>query len=168
MVRNILKQVYYRLPSSVRYDLHRSLLKYRYLKNCCQLQALRAADPNIHIAYSLKPYDTYKCIYVRIPKCASRSISQSLFDNLGGGHKTILEYQLIFSSKEFNSYFKFAFVRNPWDRLVSAYHFLKEGGKTERDRTWADEHLSPHIDFDAFVKTWVNRNTIRSYEHFCP
>jgi hypothetical protein len=167
-MRNILKHLYYRLPTSVQHDLYRSLLQCRYLKNCRKLQALRTGEPDMDTGYSLKPYDTHKCIYVRIPKCASRSVSQSLFGNFGGGHQTILEYQLIFSRKEFSTYFKFTLVRNPWDRLVSAYHFLREGGIAKTDMAWADKHLFAYIDFDVFVKTWVNRDTIHSFQHFRP
>lgn len=67
---------------------------------------------------------TYKYIYTAIPKTGSISIQFSL------GHNDIPEPDLYHQSllttldnnKEFCNYFKFAFVRNPWDRLLSLYH----------------------------------------------
>lgn len=118
--------------------------------------------------YSLKPFDEQRCIFVHIPRCAGVSICKTLFCNLAGGHMSIREYQIAFSKSEFNSYFKFTFVRNPWDRLVSAYFFLNEGGLNESDRKWAKENLSPYTDFDSFVKGWVNRENVHSWNHFCP
>jgi hypothetical protein len=163
-----LKGIYYRLPGSVRDELYHALGTYHYLRNRREIQALRTVDPDTDTAYTLKPYDTHRCIFVRIPKCATQSVSKALFGNLGGGHRTIREYRQIFSAGEFASYFKFAFVRNPWDRLVSAYHFLREGGMTERDRAWAAAHLVPYPDFETFVRRWVTRDAVRSYEHFRP
>lgn len=87
----------------------------------------------IYNNYSYKPLDNLKCIFVHIPKTAGISISRSIFGNLGGGHTKIRDYELIFSAKDFNNYFKFTFVRNPWDRIFSAYRFLKNGGINEED-----------------------------------
>jgi hypothetical protein len=84
----------------------------------------------------------------------------SLFGNFAGGHTTIRQYQLIFSPREFSSYFKFTTVRNPWDRLLSAFVFLKNGGTNERDARWAREHLSAYDDFEAFVHGWLSRANI--------
>ena len=117
---------------------------------------------------SLKPFDDQKCIFVHITKCAGISIATSLFGNLGGGHLRIAHYQLIFSQREYNEYFKFTFVRNPWDRLVSAFLFLKRGGANKIDRTWAEENLSRYNDFDSFVTHWVNRKNINTWKHFVP
>ncbi len=94
-----------------------------------QFRASTRAGP-----YSLQPFDRLRCIFVHIPKAASVSVCRGLFGELAGGHAHIGVYQLAFSHLEFSSYFKFAFVRNPWDRLFSAYAFLRDGGMDESDR----------------------------------
>lgn len=42
-----------------------------------------------------------------------------------GGHATLRRAQDHFTPAKFDAFFKFAFVRNPWGRLVSLYHFEK-------------------------------------------
>jgi len=118
--------------------------------------------------YSYKPFDDKKVIFVHIPKCAGVSINRILFGNLAGGHTTIEEYLNIFEPKYIIDYFKFTIVRNPWDRLVSSYFFLKQGGFNEYDRTWFEEELSVFSDFNEFVKKWVNKSNIWKWHHFRP
>ncbi len=68
----------------------------------------------------------------------------------------------------YNQYFSFTFIRNPWDRLASACHFLKAGGFNEADRRRAGEHLSDHDDFRSFVRNWITSDNVRSWVHFIP
>jgi hypothetical protein len=117
---------------------------------------------------SLKPFDEQKSIFVHITKCAGISISMSLFGNLGGAHLRVPHYELIFSKLEFEDYFKFTFVRNPWDRLVSAFLFLKKGGANKVDKAWTEENLSRFEDFNTFVTVWVNRKNVNTWKHFVP
>jgi hypothetical protein len=77
-------------------------------------------------------------------------------------------YIRTFSPSEISSYFKFTFVRNPWDRLVSAFHFLKAGGFGPNDRAWAARELAPFDDFGTFVHEWVTPENIRKWFHFRP
>ena len=118
--------------------------------------------------YSMKPFDSKKSIFVHIPKCAGVSISKALFGNLCGGHTTFDKYLNIFEPSCILSYFKFTVVRNPWDRLVSAYHFLKQGGLNEHDKAWAEKELGGFSSFDQFVHEWLNPKNIWKWYHFRP
>jgi hypothetical protein len=118
--------------------------------------------------YSYGAFDKNRCIFVHIPKCAGVSISKTLFGNLAGGHADISTYQIVFSPKEFEDYFKFTIVRNPWDRLVSAFLFLTSGGMNERDKRWADEHISQYKTFQDFVLQWLNPDSMKLSAHFRP
>lgn len=70
----------------------------------------------------------------------------------------------------FSEYFKFAFVRNPFDRLVSAYHYLRQGGQsmTRADIRFARRWLSRYDTFQKFVIDGLGRPAIRRWGHFVP
>ena len=55
----------------------------------------------------------------------------------------------------FTDLFKFAFVRNPWDLLVSYYHYLDQNRRHHRHR-----RLAQSTDFDAYVRYEIRRNKI--------
>ena len=148
------------------YDQRQKLFKAFSPMNYRRFQDMRRFETNR--GRSLKPFDEHKCIFVHITKCAGISIATSLFGNLGGGHFRIPHYQLIFSQSEFTEYYKFTFVRNPWDRLVSAFLFLKKGGANKIDKQWAKENLSQYTDFNTFVTRWVNRKNVNKWKHFVP
>jgi len=112
---------------------------------------------------TLQPFDQHRCIYVHIPKTGGQSISTSLFGSCTGRHCTVAEYKQIFGERVFKDYLKFTFVRNPWDRLVSTYHFHQNGNIKAQFRRWGAEHISPYRDFGSFVRGFINPESI--YEH---
>lgn len=162
MLQETMMSLLWRFPYNSRQVLFRSLAPGAHKR----FQGMRAIETEK--GRSLKPFDEHRCIFVHITKCAGISISKSLFGNLGGAHLRIPHYQLIFSQREFETYFKFTFVRNPWDRLVSAFLFLKKGGANQQDKAWANENLVEFEDFHSFVTKWVNRRNINSWKHFVP
>lgn len=105
----------------------------------------------------------YKFIFVHINKCAGQSIRRALPRGTRG-HNTIQHYFELCErqGRDPASYFKFTFVRNPWDKIVSFYHY-------HRRRDWelfpwpADD--AP--DFNAFVqRMFVDDDGALAYEIF--
>lgn len=117
---------------------------------------------------SLQEFDKKKAIFVHIPKCAGIAVKKALFDDLSGGHTKLTTYCRAFEPDLFLSYFKFTFIRNPWDRLVSAYHYLSNGGYGARDREWFERELATYNDFDDFVCNWLRPENLHKHIHFCP
>lgn len=130
-----------------------------------KLAALRAGG---HGDYSLQGFERTGGLFVHIPKAAGVSICTALFGNLGGGHTPMRKYQLIYSRRTFESLFKFTFVRNPWDRLYSAYSFLRRGGFDEQDQRWSETELSRYEDFEDFVLNGLARAETQAKVHFRP
>ena len=126
---------------------------------------MRIADLRGRGVYSGYP-DVHRCVFIHIPKAAGTSLTRTLFDS-PSRHLHYTEYQRT-NPRKFQQYFKFTFVRNPYDRLFSAYTFLKKGGLNELDRTWAQQHLSAYSDFDSFVHGWVSPENIQTWTHFKP
>lgn len=141
-------------------------------------QLLRAYKPNGRLRrlrqapdaedYCLAPYDDNRCVFVHIPKTAGLSLCAALFGCKGGGHLTARAYRAIFGAQDFDDYFKFTFVRNPWDRIVSAYTFLSQGGANERDRAWGQAVLSDFGSFDEFVLRWLDERRLYEQIHLVP
>lgn len=130
--------------------------------------ALEMSQKETVEGYSYKPFDDKKSIFIHIPKCAGVSVARTIFGNLAGGHTTLEQYLSIFQPSLIVKYFKFTIVRNPWDRLVSAYFFLSNGGFGEKDQAWFKSELESFSGFDDFVENWVNRKNIWKWNHFRP
>ena len=107
-----------------------------------------------------------KTIFIHIPRTAGSSISSLGIKEIYG-HVTYNWYKKRDPNK-FAEYFKFTFVRNPWDRLVSAYFFLKGGGSNSFDKLWYKKNISLYDSFDEFVCKWVNDKNVNSWIHFIP
>ena len=124
----------------------------------------RIADLRGRGAYEGWP-NAHRAIFIHIPKTAGSSVAQALFG--GSRHVPYFEYERI-NPRKFKRFFKFSFVRNPWDRLVSTFFFLKNGGMNEMDRRFAAENLAGYDNFAAFVEGWLNEKNIWSWIHFKP
>jgi hypothetical protein len=124
----------------------------------------RIADMRGRGAYEGWP-NAHRAIFIHIPKTGGSSVAHALFGE--SRHVPYFEYERV-NPRKFRRFFKFGFVRNPWDRLVSTYFFLRNGGMDELDRRFAAENLTDYNDFAAFVEGWLNEKNIWSWVHFRP
>ena len=118
----------------------------------------------------------FKTIFIHIPKTAGQSIETVFLEKLGLSwnnrmpllllpntnlelgpprlaHLTAHEYVFYhyLSNDLFTSYFKFSFVRNPWDRSVSLYRYMG---------------YSSIIKFQTFVERYLSK-MVESKYYFC-
>ena len=71
-------------------------------------------------------YPHLKAIFVHVPKSAGTSIERRLRENnsvVVGGHTTAEGFRKKYPDV-FNDYYKFAVVRHPADRFISAFYYL--------------------------------------------
>lgn len=147
----------YLLPNSLRRGLFRG-----------RFWILQELARNPESAYSLDAYDRHRCIFFHIPKTAGISVARALFGDRGAGHLDVEEAKLLFGGWAFRRYFKFAFVRNPYDRLVSAYTYLRSGAIGGRMSPWIQRHILPFPTFPEFVRDGLSRTAVATDLHFRP
>jgi hypothetical protein len=88
--------------------------------------------------------DSKKFIYSHIPKTAGQCVSGHLkpyVTRRWGKHRPFSKLKNSGVNVDFNKYFKFCFVRNPWARMVSAYSYFSA--------------RKYYCDFESFVKNCI-------------
>ena len=95
------------------------------------------------------------CIFIHIPKCAGNAVQKSLFGEVVFGHQTIRQYQVALPKVTYQNAWKFTITRDPFERIVSAWRFLKAGGLNANDNQYFAETLCQYKTFDHFVNDWL-------------
>jgi hypothetical protein len=113
------------------------------------------------MSYNLVISHKSKYVYYSIPKTATTSIKKylekyTLIDI--GSFKLENGYDIEYNN-EWNNYYQFAFVRNPWDRVLSC--FLD---KTKQciGKSWALEYYKIYYDcsFEEFIEQLNGKNIV--------
>jgi hypothetical protein len=117
----------------------------------------------------------HKCVFTHVPKTAGKAVLAAFglplrkhdfrgdrhFDRVYGHHPLRAH-----TGHPTHDYFKFAFVRNPWDRVVSAFFYLDGGGCNEFDEAYRAQYLARYNgSFEAFVRGLPSHVT---HVHFRP
>ncbi|MEM7267628.1 MAG: sulfotransferase family 2 domain-containing protein [Pseudomonadota bacterium] len=113
----------------------------------------------------------HNTVFVHVPKTAGLSVYRALgMDRPADTHAPAFAYRSA-DTKFFDSAFRFAVVRNPWDRMVSAFYYLKFESSYTQDRAWADRRLAQFSDFRNFAEALTQplfRNQVIAWRHFLP
>ncbi|MDW7694421.1 sulfotransferase family 2 domain-containing protein [Flammeovirgaceae bacterium SG7u.111] len=124
---------------------------------------------------------THKYIYIHIPKTGGKSLYKILPDaqhnrdalpkdntiNIGRRkmHLNVTEIQKALGVNKFNEYFKFAFVRNPWDRVVSEFFWRKS--RPNRIQFNTIYEMLQFIENGNYEIDDLNRHLAPQYEMIC-
>lgn len=110
-------------------------------------------------------------IFIHVPKNAGRSICTAVL-NESGRHIPLRRYYA-YDAKAANAFFKFAVVRDPVDRFVSAFNGLKGSaqGGDEYSR-FVRRHIDPFESVEEFgswmAGTRANTAKVLGWLHFWP
>jgi LPS sulfotransferase NodH len=116
--------------------------------------------------------DETRSVFVHIPKAAGSSVEKALYGTRGEvGHADALTW-LLNDAEHFTHWYSFAFCRHPLDRFVSAYTYLRGGGRNRFDAQWAEKHILPYASFSDFVLALQSdashRAAVLAWMHFKP
>ena len=109
-------------------------------------------------------------LFIHIPKAAGTSICMALYGMPTLGHQKIRDWHSWFprSSRRITT---FSVMRDPVERFVSAFHFLKKGGITPEDEVFGKEVLGSFRDPDELAEAMRKeefQKRIVSQIHFIP
>jgi hypothetical protein len=116
----------------------------------------------------LAPYRTQGVLFIHVPKCGGSSIEAQI--GIFHGHRSATYFRYA-DPALFARLHKAALVRNPYDRLVSGFHYLKNHTTSARDQAWARATLGGIGDFAAFLGALEDprfRTRVLHWLHFLP
>lgn len=107
------------------------------------------------------------CLFIHVPKVAGTAVLEALGKRSGGRHHLPWYVYRAADPLFFDRAFKFAFVRDPWDRAYSAWAYLAAGGNLRDDRV-AGAMILSYGDFDSFVVDGLGAGAFRNHPLFLP
>ena len=104
------------------------------------------------------------CIFVHVPKVAGTSINKALYGRTLG-HYSAQAIRAKFP-RLYERCFVFSFVRNPWDRTLSAYRFAVRGRTETMGIRNPSQYQIPEFEsFERFVIEWLSSRDITQLDY---
>ena len=149
-----------------------------YFKNFIFLRRLVQVEMGDTCKWEIYPKGKKKYIFICVAKVASSSINKILNHYLHPEpifhHMSIQELENYYLDLDINSFYKFAFVRNPWERFISLYNdmtFQRNGQKKLMNYSLLEKKKNSIFyktkNFKEFAKSFESSNWINE-AHFKP
>lgn len=120
------------------------------------------------------PYRRYMCkndcVFIHIPKAAGTSVLHALTgstNHVQRDHCTAFNFKSA-DKKRFEKSFKFAFVRDPIDRLQSVHRYLLSGGNGINNKRLSSLVTADFAHFDDFVLNYLDPMRLHTEVLFKP
>jgi len=124
-----------------------------------------------HGSHFPQAYRDTNSTYIHIPKTAGTSIALAIYKDKSIGHGHYPYHEFAREDLDFyNNSFKFAFVRNPWERLVSSYFYSSSPPAGVSNRTFlVSEYINSRADnFLDFVSLLSVDKRLQRWSHMLP
>jgi hypothetical protein len=111
-----------------------------------------------------------RTLFIHVPRTAGGALSEAFYNGQDKGHAAARHYWA-HDPKQYAQFFSFAIVRNPFDRLVSAWHRVNQNAASKVTRSFAERYVLPHREFGDFVlslRAAKQRAAIMTHPHFHP
>jgi len=105
--------------------------------------------------------DEYQFVWFRVHKVGTSTINQ-IFKRNNLSFSVFIRHPAEFNLQDYKGYFKFGFVRNPWDRVVSCYINRIVGKNTSKH---SDLKECFDKDFDYFVDFIDRQDLTKANRH---
>tara|TARA_B100002019_G_scaffold216392_1_gene188982 strand:- start:1022 stop:1555 length:534 start_codon:yes stop_codon:yes gene_type:complete len=96
----------------------------------------------------------YKVLFIHVIKTGGISIATALNMEQKQNHSRASKIKKEVGESVWNCYYKFSFVRNPFDKIVSQYHYNRSGFGLQNST------------FKEYVKAWYNGKKISNSSQF--
>ena len=118
---------------------------------------------------------SYRLVFVHIQKTGGDTVSRLLSDSVPDIFRFKAKHGFAIEAakdlEHWDEYFKFAFVRNPWDRLVSWYSMIRDAEKIRWHQALGNRRKRSHLRQTGENKLWryvlANSSTFEEFVVNC-
>ena len=112
-------------------------------------------------------YDQKRFVFIHIPKTAGKSVCK-MIGVRGARHLRYVDYERHLQLK-IDDYYLFTVVRDPMDRLRSAYSYMKSGGnQSAKDLQFHRDWIAPFTNLQEFVREALQAPPVAESGKFRP
>lgn len=132
------------------HDLRRTVYAVRRPGEFRELQRRRRGSSADFADYRI--FEQTGTLFIHVPKVAGLSLWTAIYGRQHTAHVSLDTYRVVYPRRVFDRLVSFAFVRNPWDRVRSAYDFLLARLDDPLHRDFVQAAIARYESLDAFVR----------------